>query len=148
VLRDSACSLLQVVDEDLSPQFLLDIGYEVDSQLERDEVFWSLSLKEQSLRVFLGEQIHSLQMVMAADSVQVFEDDECSLPDEEDKDLALVGEDDDLSPEVLLHFAYEVMSQLDRAEVLRSLSLEELSLCDFLVEQIRCLQLVIEEQDG
>jgi hypothetical protein len=98
VLRDSACSLLQVVDEDLSPQFMLDIGYEVDSQLERDEVFRSLSLKEQSLRVFLGEQIHSLQMVMAADSVQVFEDDECLLPDEEDKDLALVGEDDDLSP--------------------------------------------------
>jgi hypothetical protein len=70
------------------------------------------------------------------------------LPDEEDEALAPVGDDEDLTLEVLLHVAFEVISQLDRAEVFRSLSIKELSLCDFLVEQIRSLRLVVEEQDG
>jgi hypothetical protein len=56
------------------------------------------------------------------------------LPDEEDEALAPVGDDEDLALEVLLHVAFEVISQLDRAEVFRSLSIKELSLCDFLVE--------------
>jgi hypothetical protein len=59
-----------------------------------------------------------------------------------------VKEDEDLTPEVLLHVAYEVVSQLDRVEVYRSLSLEEQSLRNFLVEQIHSLRLVVEEQDG
>jgi hypothetical protein len=40
-----------------------------------------------------------------------------------------------------------VISQLGKAEESRWLSPEELSLCDFLVEQIRSLHLVVEEQD-
>jgi hypothetical protein len=59
----------------------------------------------------------------------------------------LVEEDEDLTLEVLLYVAYEMVSQLGRA-VYRLLSLEEQSLCDFLVEQILSLRLVIEEQDG
>jgi hypothetical protein len=45
-------------------------------------------------------------------------------------------EDECLTPEVLLHVAYEVVSQLDKAEESMLLSLEEHSLPDFLVEQI------------
>jgi hypothetical protein len=58
-----------------------------------------------------------------------------------------VEEDEDLTLEVLLYVAYEMVSQLGRA-VYRLLLLEEQSLCDFLVEQILSLRLVIEEQDG
>jgi hypothetical protein len=76
---------------------------------------------------------------MAVGSPQAIEDDDCSLPDEEDEDL---------TPEVLLHVAYEVVSKLDRAKVYRLLSLEEQSLNDFLVEQICSLRLVVEEQDN
>jgi hypothetical protein len=57
----------------------------------------------------------------------VFEDDDCPL---------LEVEDECLAPEVLLHIAYEVVSQLDRAEESRLLSLDDQSLHDFLVEQI------------
>jgi hypothetical protein len=140
-------SLPKVEDAYLAPEVLLHIAYEVVSQLDRVEGFQLLSLKEQSLRGFVGEQICSLQLVAAAGPSHAFEDDECSMPDEEDEDLAPVGDHDELTLEVLLHVAYEVVSQLDRAEVFRSLSIEELSLRDFLVEQIRSLRLVIEEQD-
>jgi hypothetical protein len=47
----------------------------------------------------------------------------------------------------LLHIAYEVVSQLDNAEDFRHLSLEELSLQDFLVQQIHSLQPVVEAQE-
>jgi hypothetical protein len=56
-------------------------------------------------------------------------------------------EDEYLSLEVWLHIAFEVIFQLDKAEDFRWLSLEDLCLCDFLVEQIRSLQLVVEAQD-
>jgi hypothetical protein len=54
--------------------------------------------------------------------------------------------DECLTLEVLLHIAFEVISQLDKAEESRWLSPEEFSLCDFLVQQIRSLQLVVEAQ--
>jgi hypothetical protein len=138
-------SLPEVDGEDLGPEVLLHIAYEVVSQLDMVEVFRSLSLEEQSLHDFLGEQICSLQLVAAAGSPQAFEDDGYSLPDEEDEDLVPVKEDRDLAPEVLLQVAYEVVSQLDMAEICRSLSLEEQYLRDFLVEQICSLRLVVEE---
>jgi hypothetical protein len=86
-------------------------------------------------------------LVTTAGSPQAFEDDDCSLPDEEDEDLAPEEENEDLTLEVLLHVAYEVVSKLDRVEEFRSLSLEEQSLRDFLVEQICSLRLVIEAKD-
>jgi hypothetical protein len=46
-----------------------------------------------------------------------------------------------------LHITFEVVSQLDKVKDFRSLSPEELSLRDFLNEQIRSLQLVVEAQD-
>jgi hypothetical protein len=55
-------------------------------------------------------------------------------------------QDECLTLEVLLHIAFEVISQLDKAEESRWLSPEEFSLCDFLVQQIRSLQLVVEAQ--
>jgi hypothetical protein len=148
-LEDEVCSLPEVEEADLAPEVLLHIAYEVVSQLDKAEVLQSLSLEEQSLRSFLGEQIRSLQLVVGVGSAQAFEDDECLLLDEEDEYLDPVGmgDDEDLAPEVLLHVAYEVVSQLDMAEVFRPLSIKELSLRDFLVEQIRSLWLVIEEQD-
>jgi hypothetical protein len=72
-------------------------------------------------------------------SPHAFEVDDYSLPEEEDADL---------SPEVLLHVAYEVVSQLDRAKEFRSLSLEEQSLRDFLGEQIHSLWLVVKAQNS
>jgi hypothetical protein len=48
-----------------------------------------------------------------------------------------------LTPEVQLHIVFKVISQLGKAEESRCLSPEELSLRDFLVEQIRSLQLVV-----
>jgi hypothetical protein len=68
----------------------------------------------------------------------VLEDLVCLAPEEEDGCL---------TPEVLLHIAFEVMSQLDNAEDFRQLSLEELSLWDFLIEQIHTLQPVVEAQE-
>jgi hypothetical protein len=56
-------------------------------------------------------------------------------------------EDEYLSLEVQLDITFEVVSQLDEAEVFRSLSPEELSLRVFLIEQIRSLQLIVEMQD-
>jgi hypothetical protein len=50
-----------------------------------------------------------------------------------------VVEDEYLLPEVRLHIAFEVVSQLDKAEDARWLSPKELSFCDFLVEQISSL---------
>jgi hypothetical protein len=64
--------------------------------------------------------------------------DEVCLPPQE--------EDECLSPDVLLHIAYDVVSQLDNAADFWQLSLEELSLQDFLVEQIDSLQPVVEAQ--
>jgi hypothetical protein len=65
----------------------------------------------------------SCPLVATVDPKQALDDVVCSLPKVDDKDLA---------PEVLLHIAYEVVSQLDMAEAFRSLSLEEQSLCGFL----------------
>jgi hypothetical protein len=45
-------------------------------------------------------------------------------------------EDDYLSPDMRLHIVFEVVSQLDKAEDFKWLSPEEVSLRDFLVEQI------------
>jgi archaellum component FlaC len=56
-------------------------------------------------------------------------------------------EDEYLSLEAQLDITFEVVSQLDEAEVFRSLSPEELSLRVFLIEQIRSLQLIVEMQD-
>jgi hypothetical protein len=66
---------------------------------------------------------------------QSFEDDPCSSPELEYEHPSLV---------VLLHSAYEVVSQLDRAEEFRLPSSEEDSLRDFLVDQIKSLQFVVE----
>jgi hypothetical protein len=55
-------------------------------------------------------------------------------------------DDECLVPEVLLHIAFTVISQLSKSEEYRLLSPEELSLRDFLVDQFRLLQLVVEEQ--
>jgi hypothetical protein len=57
-------------------------------------------------------------------------------------------EDEHLSPEVLLHIAYEVVSQLDRAEEFCPLSPDEEDLRDFLKDQIVSLQLVVKVQDA
>jgi archaellum component FlaC len=56
-------------------------------------------------------------------------------------------EDEYLSLEAQLDITFEVVSQLDEAEVFRSLPPEELSLRVFLIEQIRSLQLIVEMQD-
>jgi hypothetical protein len=56
-------------------------------------------------------------------------------------------EDECLTPEVLLHIAFEVVSQLDKAEESGWLSPEEHSLHDFVVDQMRSLQMVVEAQD-
>jgi hypothetical protein len=69
----------------------------------------------------------------------VSEDELCSLPD--------LG-DVRLSSEVLLHIAYEVVSQLDRADEFRLLSHDKLELRDFLEDQIASLQLVVEVQNA
>jgi hypothetical protein len=58
-----------------------------------------------------------------------------------------VVEDKCLTPEVLLHIANEVVSQLDRAKESKWLSPEEHSLHDFLVEHVGSLQFVVEVQD-
>jgi hypothetical protein len=55
-------------------------------------------------------------------------------------------DDECLTSEVLHHIAFEVISQLDKVEEYRWLLPKELSLRNFLVEKIRSLQLVIEEQ--
>jgi hypothetical protein len=55
-------------------------------------------------------------------------------------------DDECLVSEVLLHIAFTVISQLSKSEEYRLLSPEELSLRDFLVDQFRLLQLVVEEQ--
>jgi hypothetical protein len=55
-------------------------------------------------------------------------------------------DDECLVPEVLLHIAFTVISQLSKSEEYRLLSPKELSLRDFLVDQFRLLQLVVEEQ--
>jgi hypothetical protein len=65
----------------------------------------------------------------------VLEDEVCLPPDEEDECL---------TPEVLLHIAYEVVSQLYNTEDFSQLLLEECSLQDFLVEQIHSSQPVVE----
>jgi hypothetical protein len=119
--KDFDCSLPEVEEDDLATEVLLHVAFEVVSQLDRAKEFRLLSLKEQSLRGFLGEQIRSLQLVTTAGSPQTFEDDDCSLPDEEDEDLAPEEENEDLTLEVLLHVAYEVVSKLDRVEEFRSL---------------------------
>jgi hypothetical protein len=56
-------------------------------------------------------------------------------------------EDDCLAPDILLHITYEVVSQLDRAEESKCLSSKEHSLCYFLVEQVGCLQFIVQVQD-
>jgi hypothetical protein len=56
-------------------------------------------------------------------------------------------EDVCLTSEVRLHIALEVVAQLDKVKDFRWLSPDELSLCEFLVEQIRSLQMVVEAQD-
>jgi hypothetical protein len=68
----------------------------------------------------------------------IAEDELCSPPDLNDEHLC---------PEVLLHIAYEVVSELDMAEEFRLLSLDENDLCNFLEDQITSLQLVVRVQD-
>jgi hypothetical protein len=55
-------------------------------------------------------------------------------------------DDECLTLEVLMHIAFEVISQLSKAEESRWLSPKELSLHDFLVEQFGSSQLVVEVQ--
>jgi hypothetical protein len=57
------------------------------------------------------------------------------------------AEDVCLTSEVRLHIALEVVAQLDKVKDFRWLSPDELSFCEFLVEQIRSLQMVVEAQD-
>jgi hypothetical protein len=68
-------------------------------------------------------------------SLTMIEDEVCLPPQEEDECL---------TPAVLLHIAYEVVSQLDNAADFRQLLLEKLSLRDFLVELMDSLQPVVE----
>jgi hypothetical protein len=56
-------------------------------------------------------------------------------------------EDDYLTSKDRLHIALEVVAQLDNAEDFRWLSPDELSLHEFLVEQTKSLQMVVEAQD-
>jgi hypothetical protein len=77
---------------------------------------------------FTEESVVSLIMI----------EDEVFLPPQE--------EDECVTLDVLLHIAYEVVSQLDDAADFWQLSFEELSLRDFLVEQIDSLQLVVQAQ--
>jgi hypothetical protein len=58
-----------------------------------------------------------------------------------------MAEDVCLTSEVRLRIALEVVTQLGKAEDYRWLSPEELSLHEFLVEQIWSLQMVVEAQD-
>jgi hypothetical protein len=62
--------------------------------------------------------------------LSVFEDEGCLPPEDEDECL---------TPEILLHIVYEVVSQLDRAEEFCSLSPGEHDLLDFLEDQIASL---------
>jgi hypothetical protein len=57
-------------------------------------------------------------------------------------------DDERLSPEVLLHIAYEVVSRLDRVEEFCLLSPDEQDLHYFLKDHIASLQLVLEVQDA
>jgi hypothetical protein len=68
----------------------------------------------------------------------VIDDEVCLSPEEEDEYL---------TPVVLLHIAYEVVCKLDKTAYFRQLSLEELSLPDFLIEQIYYLEPVVEAQE-
>jgi hypothetical protein len=126
-----------VEDEDLSPKMWLHITFKVVSQLDKAEDFRLLSPEELSLGEFLIEQIHSLQLVVEA------QDDAPSLSQEPPQPEM---DDECLTPEILLHIAFEVISQLGKAEESMWLSPEALSLRDFLVEQLWSLQLVIEGQ--
>jgi hypothetical protein len=96
-----------------------------------------MSLEELSLHDFLIEQIWLLQLVVEA---QV---DAPSLSQEPPQPKI---NDECLKLEVQLHISFKMISQLVKAEESRWLSPEELSLHDFLAEQIRSLQLVVEEQ--
>jgi hypothetical protein len=68
-------------------------------------------------------------------SLTMIEDEVCLPPQEEDECL---------TPAVLLHIAYEVVSQLDNAADFRQLLLEKLSFRDFLVELMDSLQPMVE----
>jgi hypothetical protein len=86
-----------------------------------------------ALSDFLVEQIESLRLV-------VVEQEHAPLLSQVSIALTQVPlpsqpvvEDECLTPEILLHIAFEVTSQLDKAEESRWLSPEEFSLRDFLV---------------
>jgi hypothetical protein len=128
----------KVEDEYISSEMRLHVTFEVVSQFDKDKDFRSLSSEELSLHGFLDEQIRSLQLVVET------QDDAPSLSQEPPQ---FEMHEECLTPEVLLHIAFEMISQLGKAEESRCLSPEELSLYDFLVEQIRSLQLVVEEKD-
>jgi hypothetical protein len=149
----SFCSQPEVEDEYLSPEMRLHIAFEVVSQLDKAKNFRWLPLEELSFRDFLVEQIRSLQLVVEAQDdappssqVSIASAQVPLPPQREVVDEGLTLEDEYLSSEVRLHIAFEMFSQLGNAEVSRWLSPEEVSLRDFLVEQIRSLQLVVEEQ--
>jgi hypothetical protein len=146
-LSSSICSQPEVEDECLTPEVRLHIAFEVVSQLHKTQESRWLSPAELSLHEFLVEQIRSLQMVAEA------QDDAPSLTQASIAPAQVTlppqpeVEDECLKSEVLLHIAFEVISQFDKAEESRWLSPKELSLCDFPVEQTRSLQMVIEAQD-
>jgi hypothetical protein len=71
VSKDLLCSPLDLDDEHLSPDALLDIAYEVVSQLDRAKDFRLLSPDEQDLHNFLEDRIMSLQPVVEGASPQV-----------------------------------------------------------------------------
>jgi hypothetical protein len=135
-----------VEDEYLSREVQLHIAFEVISQLDKAADFKWLSPEELSLCDFLDQQIWSLQLIIEAQDDAPFlpqasiASAQVPLPPQPEVD------DECLTPEVLLHLAFEVISQLDKAEDSRWLSPEELSLQDFPTEHIRSLQVVVVEQ--
>jgi hypothetical protein len=60
-----------------------------------------------------------------------------------------INDEDSLpTPEIRMHIAIEVICYLKMAQEMRSLSLEELSLIDFLLDQIVLLKEVVAQQGG
>jgi hypothetical protein len=68
-----------------------------------------------------------------------------SIPSSEDVFHELSTEDNLPSPEIHPHIAINVVSHLNAVEEARSLSIEEQSLCEFLLDQILFLQESLEQ---
>jgi hypothetical protein len=121
------------------------IALKVGAQLDKAEVFRWLLPEELSLRKFLVEQIKSLQMVVEAQDVASSSAQAPMSPAQASVALTLVQsevEDECLKAEVLLHIAFEVISQLDKVTEFRWLSSRRFPSVIFLLSNLglcRCL---------